>query len=168
MRKFRTISKPDFVLRIEVMFNDEPSDIAASDHFKIKRIGNISAKEQYTDEQINEYELFINRVLDIIRKYHFPIKIMKQSTRSYAVYIRFNPRDTEGNEMPELIEVMIRIADHKMKNGSEGWIASRPGEIIKSFRIFDEKYPTFESVETAIDQICDDVQHGDFDSLINA
>lgn len=148
----------DYFIEITINTDVEHTNIAASE--LVKHPKSIKKSARFTDEELRFYNDFIDSMRAPIIHRKFRIKNEYQSKRSYAYYIDFYPRDRNGKEFGELVEIIFRVAEHNIKHGDVDDTSETL--IIKSFTLDGVTYPTPYDLQKKIIEICEHLQDGDF------
>ena len=164
MEKFKN---PDYVL--DIIMTVGPRDALNVAATKIVHPKNIKRKYLMSADSLAEYDDMICMVVNRIEYKGFEILDEKQSSKSYAYYVDFLPKDENGNYWDACIRIRFRIADHDnhsmdypntRNNNSEAYKLVR-----KSFVLGDDEYPTPYSLVKGVEKILDNLQNGDYSDL---
>lgn len=121
-----------------------------------------SSKFKFTDKELENYTCFVDSMISPIESHKFYIVKEYQSSKSYAYYVDFFPVDKEGNLLDK-VHVIFRIAEHPLKRNSGKSSSTR---FIKSFTINDVNYTDLLPFIERVDYICDRLQEGDYNELL--
>ena len=168
MYRMKTSDKRIHTLVITVELNRYvSSDVAASKDITIVQRSNIPPDRRYSEEQLEEYTIFIRNIVAVVRSHHFRITRSKQSNESYSYYLDFYPLDEEGQPQ-EKVKVVFRIADHPISSpdfDEEQDLSETTDGYLKNFQIGSTRYPNAFRVRQAVDEICDELAVGNYDAL---
>lgn len=153
------------VIEVESQYSDTGGiEIAAAAEYVTTKP---RIKEQFIlhQEQIDEMNHLIHRVVGLLIKNNFKILDKHQSNESYTYYIRFLPADNSGKFSDTPLQLMIEIRDHiNRRHKTEGKLGKNLA--VYASYVGDKECFDTDGVIAEVRVICDQLKSGDYSAFL--
>lgn len=112
---------------------------------------------------LNMWDDLIDSVISVLNDYEFDIIEHHQSGKSYSYYVSFYPTSEDGLRFDEPVKIVFRLSNHRNDQDHSSNKIKRA--FFKSFELDGEQYSNPVDIFFAIDEICKELQKGNYSVL---
>lgn len=152
---------PKLIITLNIAYMPEPNEVAAS---TVNHPTSIKKENRLDDEKLLKLNDIVDTAVSFIRSHGFKIKNIRQSKKSYTVYVQFYPKSA-SNKLLDPVEVIFRIADHTSNTFDNTRINRSHRIYIMSLLVGEEEYKDIRAFTHEIDVICDQLASGDYSAF---